>query len=111
MTKQNKFTGIKEALRERRVESRPAPEQEESPPPAEQSEGERPAAHKSKRGRPKGGKRSNPNFQQITLYMPSLLYLGVQKKLKQRRRSDDYDGPRDMSELVSSLVEAWNREV
>jgi hypothetical protein len=109
MTRQNKFTGLKEALRERRDESPAAPEQKESPPRAEQREGERPA-HKSKRGRPKGGKRSDPSFQQITLYMPSSLYLGVQKKLKQRRRSDGYEGPRDMSDLVSSLVEAWNRE-
>jgi hypothetical protein len=110
MTRQNKFAGLKEALRERR-ESPAAPEHEAPPPRAEEREEQGPAARKSKRGRPKGGKRSDPSFQQITLYMPSSLYLGVQKKLKQRRRSDGYEGPRDMSELVSSLVEAWNREV
>lgn len=110
MTRQNKFTGLKEALRERRVEPPAVPEQKESPPRAEERKEER-TPRKSKRGRPKGGKRSDPSFQQITLYMPSSLYLGVQKRLKQMRRSDGYEGPRDMSELVSLLVEAWNREV
>jgi hypothetical protein len=110
MTRQNKFTGLKDALRERRGESPSAPEQKESSPRADAREDERPP-RKSKRGRPKGGKRSDPSFQQITLYMPSTLYIGVQKRLKQMRRGDGYEGPRDMSELVSSLVEAWNREV
>ena len=73
----------------------------------------RPAAstkEKRKRGRPANGKRSNPDYQQITLYVPRSLYQSVQTKLKKRREVRKFTGPRDMSDLVAMLVKRWDEQ-
>lgn len=113
MTKPNKFTGLKEAIKERRTDDEPKPL--EAPPGPEEhpngsGQGDAPAnPAKRARGRPKGGKRNNPQYQQVTLYMPSTVYVAVQHELRLRRRKRGYQGPRDMSELVGALVQAWHR--
>lgn len=63
---------------------------------------------KRKRGRPANGKRSNSDYQQITLYVPRLLYQSVQAKLKKRREGRKFTAPRDMSDLVAMLVKRWD---
>jgi hypothetical protein len=114
MTKSNKFTGLKEAIKERRAEGETKPleappEPREAPDNAGQ-EGILSGPPKRSRGRPKGGKRNNPQFQQVTLYMPSTVYVAAQHELKLRRRKQGYQGPRDMSELVGALVQVWHQE-
>jgi hypothetical protein len=93
----------------------PAQEEQSSPDGKGPKRRKRRSAAKEKekrpRGRPKGGKRSDERFQQITLYMPKDLYAGVQEKIRSRRveGGKNYRGPRDMSDLVTRLVEAWDK--
>ena len=114
MSKPNKFTGIKEAIQERRGESSATPLEVPEPNEPQDDPGQgddQPSIPvKRPRGRPKGGKRNNPQFQQVTLYMPSTVYVAVQHELKLRRRKRGYQGPRDMSELVGALVQAWHKK-
>lgn len=114
MMKPNKFTGLKAALQERRGESETKAVEEPRPKEATDNAGQGAAAPsgpvKRSRGRPKGGKRNNPQFQQVTLYIPSTVYVAVQNELRLRRRKRGYQGPRDMSELVGGLVQAWHRK-
>jgi hypothetical protein len=113
MSKPNKFTNLKEALQGRQSDAETNPL--ENSPPREATEDAGQGANSSapvkrSRGRPKGGKRNNPEFQQVTLYMPSTVYVAVQHQLKLRRRKRGYQGPRDMSELVGGLVQAWHKK-
>jgi hypothetical protein len=113
MTKLNKFTGLKDAIKGRQIESEPKPLEAPEPSeiPDDLGQGAVPSGPtKRSRGRPKGGKRNNPQFQQVTLYMPSTVYVAVQRELQLRRRKRGYQGPRDMSELVGSLVQAWHKQ-
>ncbi len=52
-----------------------------------------------KMGRPKTGKRSNPDFRQITAWVRRDTYLAVQRRLL------DTEG--EVSELVQALFEEW----
>lgn len=70
----------------------------------------RPIKERRRRGRPANGKRSNSNYQQITLYVPRSLYQSVQAKLKKRRELRKFTGPRDMSDLVAMLVKRWDEQ-
>lgn len=62
---------------------------------------------KRPRGRPPGGKKRHPDFQQVTLFMPREVYAAARAKLRGRRREKGYQGPKDISELVGALVGAW----
>ena len=114
MSKPNKFTGLKEAIKERRTETDSKPVEEPRASETAENGGQGGAAPsgpvKRSRGRPKGGKRNNPQFQQVTLYIPSTVYVAVQNELRLRRRKRGYQGPRDMSDLVGGLVQAWHRK-
>jgi hypothetical protein len=84
MTKPSKFAGI---LRDR----------------AHGSESETAAGTKPKRGRPGGqGKRLNPDYSQVTAYIPTTLH--DETKINLIRQ-----GNREFSELVEELLAAWNR--
>ena len=52
-------------------------------------------------GRPKGGKRSNPGFQQVTALLPSEVYSQVKIKLIEEKSYADF------SELLRVLLENW----
>lgn len=65
---------------------------------------------KRPRGRPPGGKKGDPAYQQVTLFMPSAVYASARAKLRSRRRLRGYRGPRDISELVGGLVRAWDEK-
>lgn len=113
MSKPNKFTNLKEAIKERRADSEAKPVEQPQPNEVPEDAGQGAPVLgpvKRSRGRPKGGKRNNPSYQQVTLYIPSTVYVAVQNELRLRRRKRGYQGPRDMSELVGGLVQAWHRK-
>jgi hypothetical protein len=84
MTKPSKFAGI---LRDRKHDSKP----------------ETAAGAKPKRGRPGGqGKRLNPDYSQVTAYIPTMLH--DETKINLIRQ-----GNREFSELVEELLTAWNK--
>lgn len=86
----SKFAGLK-AMRERRAQ-----EAEET---ADQAE--TPAASKEPRrpvGRPPG-KRSNPDYQQVTVLLHGQTYLEARKRLLDERK--------EVSELINELLDAW----
>jgi len=53
-----------------------------------------------KRGRPRKGKRSNPDYEQTTLYVSRTLHADVKVALVR-------EGRHDFSELVEELLEKW----
>jgi len=62
-------------------------------------DGEAPAA---KRGRPGGqGKRGNPDYAQVTAYIPKTLHDETKVKLIRQ-------GNREFSQLVEELLTGWN---
>lgn len=85
MNKTSKFAGI---LRDR----------------ARGSELETAAETKLKRGRPGGqGKRLNPDYSQVTAYIPKALHNETKVNLIGQ-------GNREFSELVEELLTAWNKK-
>lgn len=71
----------------------PEVKQEKSPPAAKVTE-------PPKKGRPKG-KRSNPDFEQVTAYVRSKTYRDTKIALLQQDELDDF------SELVERLLVEW----
>jgi hypothetical protein len=57
---------------------------------------------KRKRGRPRSGKRSNPDYEQTTIYIPRNLHDQVRVTLIQ-------EGRNDFSDLVEELLSRWVR--
>lgn len=95
----SKFKGIFEAAKARSDEATP------DPPPAEASvSAASPAPPASGRpvGRPRG-KRSNPDYEQISAYLRRDTYRAAKIKLLQR--GDE----RDISEVLEELLAAWVR--
>ncbi len=74
-----------------------APQMDRSPAPQPQ----RPAPAPSKRGRPAGGKRNNPDYEQVGAYIPKEL----NKRVKMRLLEIDKD--REFSDLVEFLLKKW----
>lgn len=108
MSKKNKFTGVAEAIKERRGDG--SGEQTSERTSTEQTtkgQGASTPTTPKRRGRPKGGKRNNPEFQQVTLYLPTAVYSALQDELKARRGKGGYQGPRDVSDLLGSLAASW----
>lgn len=59
---------------------------------------------KAKRGRPSGkGKRLNPDYSQVTAYIPTMLHDKTKINLIRQ-------GKREFSELVEELLTAWNKQ-
>lgn len=63
-------------------------------------------------GRPKTGKRSNPGFRSVSLWLRSETFADADAILTRRRRLDQIpeSDPRDVSELVESLLADWLSE-
>ncbi len=103
----SRFTDVINAAR-----SRPEQPQEDLPQqtvqqqPTQQSsiapstpQPQRPAP--AKRGRPAGGKRHNPDYEQVGAYVPKEL----NKRVKMRLLEMDKD--REFSELIEFLLKSW----
>ncbi|MEO1209628.1 MAG: hypothetical protein AAFX78_08815 [Cyanobacteria bacterium J06638_20] len=61
---------------------------------------------KRKRGRPQG-RRSNPDYTQISAYIPLKLLLEVQNELTEERREVQRRSPRPVSDLIEELLASW----
>lgn len=86
-----------------RVEPAPVAPNPSEPPAALRAAGQgRDGVERRGPGRPKGGKRSNPDFQQVTALVPSELYTRVRTKLLDKKKTTG-----DFSDLVSKLLENW----
>jgi len=72
----------------------------ETPSPERLASIQTPATQSKKLGRPKG-KRSNPDYEQVTAYIRSQTYRDVKIALLQR------GGDREFSELVEELLTDW----
>lgn len=99
----SKFAGLKE-MRERRTQQQG---QEASAQPAAPGGGEGPpiensgsfeAAAPRRVGRP-AGKRSNPEYRQVTVLLHSKTYTEARKRL--------LDEKKEVSELINELLDAW----
>lgn len=88
----SKFKGILNAAREREPEPEPEKETVTQPPASEKA--------KPKLGRPTG-KRSNPNYEQVTAYIQKDTYKEVKIQLLADGQNQDF------SELVQGLLEQW----
>ena len=92
----SKFDSLFDATRPQ-AEAPPEPEATPTPPaPPEQLPGERRGP-----GRPATGKRSNPAYQPITVYVLQDVYIEAQKKLLDERSK------RDMSDVITTLLAQW----
>lgn len=113
MAKDNRFAGLRK-LREERNDD--APEQQEAevqevalepsvvleskPVPAQAT------PQKRRRGRPPG-RRSDPDYTQISAYIPLQLLQDVQDELSAERRELGTRTPRPVSQLVEDLLGEW----
>ena len=65
-----------------------------------------PAGELRRRGRPAGGKSTNPQYTQISAYVPKEVYattqIGLQKEAIKTGKK------RDFSDLLEELLRAWN---
>lgn len=87
MTKTSKFANIISTARQ--GEAPAAPETQANQPIAKT------------RGRPAGGKRSNPEYEQVTAYIRRDTYKAVKIALLERNTSNDF------SQLVEELLSSW----
>jgi hypothetical protein len=89
-----------------------APEQPEALVPSKDSvpKQQRPKAQtttaKRGPGRPRG-RRSNPDYTQISAYIPLELLLEVQDELAEERREQRQRTPRPVSDLMEELLADW----
>ncbi len=86
----SRFTDVINAARQR-PEQELQPQEQPTPQPAPQA----------KRGRPAGGKRNNPDYEQVAAYIPKELNKRVKMRLL------ELDKPREFSELVEFLLKKW----
>ncbi|AFD27641.1 hypothetical protein DGo_PB0372 (plasmid) [Deinococcus gobiensis I-0] len=93
----SKFSGLR-AMREKRTQEAeaeapaPSPTAVPAPPPLTPEEPRR------RVGRPPG-KRSDPNYQQVTVLLRANTYLEVRKRLLDERK--------EVSELLNDLLDEW----
>jgi hypothetical protein len=101
----NKFKDILDVAKGREAEPTSAPPAVASaptgPPPPSPAPSV-PASPEKKPGRPPG-KRSNPDYVQVTAYIPSDLHHNIKLALLQDRKGQEF------SELVEELLETWLR--
>ncbi len=108
VTKPSKFSNIFQSEEEPVIEEEtkaltvaPIPEPLETPSAPEQG------SEKTKRtGRPAIGKKSDPNYRQVTAYVRRTLYREVSEALYDDSRGRDTK-PKEFSELVDELLEEW----
>ncbi len=93
----SKFKGLLESTRQG-TQEQPEEQHEHTPTTASKA----PAPELRRRGRPKG-KRSDPNYEQITAYIRKDTYTSVKISLLQE------GGDRDFSDLVEDLLASWVR--
>ena len=67
----------------------------------------KPEASKKKRGRPSGGRSSNPDYTQITVYIPEELKYDIEDLLVKLRRSAEKKSDVNLSQLVEDLLTEW----
>jgi len=88
----------------------PSPDTASAPEKNAQSDSQQPsAAAKPKKrgpGRPPG-RRSNPDYTQISAYIPLELLLEVQDELAEERREKKQRTPRPVSDLMEELLASW----
>jgi hypothetical protein len=93
----SKFAGVLDAARQREPEPEPeplaAPTGETRQSPAQQEA--------PKIGRPRTGKRSNPDFEQVSVYVRKDTHRDVKIRLLQQGEG------REFSELVEDLLAGW----
>ena len=98
----SRFTDVINAARNRPEQSHeelePQPVQQR-PVASSAPQPQRPAP--AKRGRPTGGKRNNPDYEQVGAYIPKEL----NKRVKMRLLEMDKD--REFSELIEYLLKKW----
>lgn len=94
----SKFKSLLDAAKGREPE--PEPEKQEPEPEVNQPQPVAPSQPSQKRGRPKG-KRSHPDYEQVTAYIRKDTHRDVKIALL----SED-DG-REFSELIQELLEQW----
>ena len=114
-TKPSKFQSIFEPDKEAVVEETPlqaiVPVTEKEAPPThlpvlEQKVSEQRSEPPRRTGRPATGKKSNPNYRQVTAYVRKDLYRDVTDALYDESRGRDTKR-REFSELVDELLEHW----
>ncbi|MDQ5853431.1 MAG: hypothetical protein M3380_15430 [Chloroflexota bacterium] len=74
---------------------------------AEQDAGETLPKAEKRRGRPAGGKSTNPRYVQVSGYVPREVYAMTQIGLQ--KESIETGKKRDFSDLLEELLTAWNK--
>lgn len=59
-------------------------------------------------GRPRTGKRSNPDYRNTTVYIDKNLHADIDEWLRRQRREGESD--KDFSDLVQELLEQWAKK-
>ena len=94
----SRFTDVINAARDRTQE---APQEQVRETGAIPNQAMRQVREPAKRGRPAGGKRNNPDYEQVAAYIPR----DLNKRVKMRLL--ELDKPREFSELVEFLLKRW----
>ena len=76
---------------------------ETPPPPVREAESTPDAASGKRRGRPAGGKRSDPDYEQVTAYIRKDVHRRVKIALLQEQEKTEF------SQLVDQLLAEWLR--
>lgn len=98
----NKFQNLRAALKGDDSPDKSSTEPREiNDPSSEQPIVPSPPPPTKRKGRPQG-KRSNPDYEQIGIYIPKALHTEVKKLLLE-------DKSRDFSDLVTELLKAWSK--
>ncbi len=93
MSDGNRFKDVINAARQQQ------PQQDERPIASSAPQPQRPEP--ARRGRPPGGKRNNPDYEQVAAYIPKDVYKRVRMRLL------EMDKPREFSDLVEFLLRKW----
>lgn len=116
-TKPSKFSSIfhneEEPVEETPVQAiAPVTEQPSAPEPLPMPNDNTPeegSAPNRRTGRPATGKKSDPNYRQVTAYVRKTLYREVSEALYDDSRGRDIK-PKEFSELVDELLEEWRNK-
>lgn len=93
----NRFKDVINAARNQQTpQSQPSATPSAPPQPASQPQ--------AKRGRPAGGKRTNPEYEQVAAYIPKALYKQVRIRLMQMEPEGQF------SDLVEVLLTRWMQQ-
>jgi hypothetical protein len=105
--RRSSYEGIEEELG--LVASTPELEVETPTPAAPQAPATQPRRQASRgRGRPAGGKSSNPDYMQVSAFVPKKLYAEINIGLL--REGMRTGKKRDFSDLLEKLLSDWNKK-